>query len=80
MRRVDLKLTVTRGPDRVNWSVEATDFEYHRNGEVRMIIQRTWDEHSGVVSSDQLVSCVIEIDTTLSECRFVLELSLGRTQ
>ncbi len=56
VRRVARKSADVPGPDPVNWSVEATDFEYHRNGEVRMIIQRTWHESSGTVSNDELVS------------------------
>ncbi len=56
VRRVARKFADVPGPDPVNWSVEATDFEYHRNGEVRMIIQRTWHESSGTVSNDELVS------------------------
>ncbi len=56
VRRVARKVADVPGPDPVNWSVEATDFEYHRNGEVRMIIQRTWHESGTTVTGDQLVS------------------------
>ncbi len=56
VRRVARKSADVPGPDPVAWSVEASDFEYHRNGEVRMIIQRTWHESSGTVSNDELVS------------------------
>ena len=42
VRRVARKVADVPGPDPINWTVYGTDFDYHRNGEVRMIIQRTW--------------------------------------
>ncbi len=56
VRRVARKVADQPGPDPVNWSVEGTDFEYYKNGEVRMIIQRTWHESGTTINGDQLVS------------------------
>ena len=44
------------GPAPWSWTVYGTDFDYHRNGEVQMIVQRTWRDDGGSVSDDQLIS------------------------
>ena len=56
VRRVARRVPDVPGPDPFNWTVHGTDFDYHRNGEVRMIIQRIWRDDGGAVSNDQLLS------------------------
>ena len=56
VRRVARMVPDVPGPDPINWTVYGTGFDYHRNGEVRVIIQRTWRDDGGAVSNDELVS------------------------
>ena len=56
VRRVARMVPDVPGPDPYNWTVYGTDFDYHRNSEVRMIVQRTWRDDGGAVSDDELVS------------------------
>ena len=56
LRRLAREVADTPGRGPQGWTVYGTDFDYHRNGEVRMIVQRTWRDDGGTVSDDQLVS------------------------